>query len=121
MFNNSAKTIAEAYGADPQPEVRPFLCHPSHSDPQTIWFDQAKKSRSMKTLRYPDSFTKPSPEAAAALRCADKRFHDSIAAAAHLPLAEKIVAIRAARERAEEDYRFIAAGEYALVHKGEGK
>jgi hypothetical protein len=60
-----------------------------------------------------------SPAAAAALRCADKRFHDARIAAADLPLADKIIAFRAARERAEQDYRLVESGEYALVIKGD--
>jgi hypothetical protein len=40
MGNNTAKTIAEVYGSNPQPEVRPCPCYPGHFDPQTIWFEE---------------------------------------------------------------------------------
>jgi len=39
MENNSAETIAQLYGADPRPEVRPCPCYPGHFDPQMVWFD----------------------------------------------------------------------------------
>lgn len=37
--NNSAGTVRQVWGADPQFAVRPCPCWPGHFDPQTVWFD----------------------------------------------------------------------------------
>lgn len=37
--NNSADTIRQVFGDDPQFEVRPCPCWPGHFDPKTVWFN----------------------------------------------------------------------------------
>lgn len=37
--NNSASTIAQVWGDNPQFEVRSCPCWPVHFDPKTVWFD----------------------------------------------------------------------------------
>jgi hypothetical protein len=37
--NNSADTLHQIWGNNPQFEARPCPCYPVHHDPQTIWFD----------------------------------------------------------------------------------
>jgi len=36
--NNSADTLRQVWGDNPQFEVRPCPCYPGHFDPQTVWF-----------------------------------------------------------------------------------
>jgi hypothetical protein len=37
---NSADTIRQVWGDNPQFEVRPCPCYPGHFDPQTVWFGE---------------------------------------------------------------------------------